>query len=92
MQEMLIPVGRLCLDGQTEVLLCLNVVLCHHVSLRPPEQSLHIVWILFQHLHHSSIDVVRIQKWRCMSAELGTCRTSPLSIVRLGPECDHDSS
>ncbi len=45
------PVGGLSSEGQIQILLCLYVVLSQHVGLCPPEQRLHIAWVLLQYLH-----------------------------------------
>jgi len=52
------PVGGLSSEGQIQILFCLYVVLSQHVCLCPPEQCLHIAWVLLQYLHTISRHVL----------------------------------
>lgn len=55
------PVGWLGPKGHIQVLLCLYVVLCHHIGLCSSEKSLHIVRILLQHLQcHYPSDLLSV--------------------------------
>lgn len=76
------PVGGLRSEGQIQVLFCLYVVLSQHVRLCPPEQRLHIAWVLLQDLHtvsrHLLGDTLCLMFWALQCPKIG----SLLSNVR----------
>ena len=70
------PVGGLSSEGQIQILLCLYVVLSQHVGLCPPEQRLHIAWVLLQYLYTNSRhllgDILCLMFWALQCPKTGS--------------------
>ena len=70
------PVAGLRSEGQIQVLFCLYVVLSQHVCLCPPEQRLHIAWVLLQYLHtisrHLLGDTLCLMFWALQCPNTGS--------------------